>query len=85
MVAGVTPHKMIEAIVFVFVIAILGAAFTPALQTQVDSWAENLTTAGQTAAASVVTLIPLLFWILLAVGMILVIVATFLPGKLGGL
>jgi len=77
-------NKMVGAIILVFLVAILGAAFTPVLQTQVDSWSENLTTEGQTAAAAVVGLIPLLFWILLAVGLILTIVAIFLPGRLGG-
>lgn len=76
---------MVAAIIFIFVIAILGAAFSGPLQDQVDSWEENLTDNGQTTAASVVSLIPLLFWILLAVGIILLIVATFLPGRLGGL
>lgn len=83
MASGVSPSKMIGAVIFVFIIAVLGAAFTPTLQTQVDSWEENLTTSGQTGAATVVALVPLLFWILLAVGIILAVVATFLPGKLG--
>lgn len=74
---------MVGAVVLVFLIAILGAAFTPVLQDQVDSWSENLTTQGQTAAAAVVSLLPLIFWILLAVGLILLIVAIFLPGKVG--
>jgi len=76
---------MIVGLIGVFVLAMLGAALTDPLQDQVDSWEENLTTAGQTAAATVVALIPLLFWVLLAVGIILSLVATFLPGKLGGL
>ena len=72
-------------VIYIFILAILGAAFTPELQTQVDSWEENLTTAGQTAAATVVSLIPLLFWVLLAVAIILGVVATLIPGRLGGL
>jgi hypothetical protein len=80
---GVSPQRMIGALVFVFIIAVLGAAFTSTLQDQVDSWSENLTTAGQDGAATVVELIPLLFWILLGVGIILALVAAFLPGKLG--
>jgi hypothetical protein len=57
---------MIGAIILIFVIAILGAAFTTPLQNQVTSWSDNLTTNGQTTAAAVVSLIPLLFWVLLA-------------------
>lgn len=83
MAQGVSPQKMIGAVVFVFLIAVLGAAFTPTLQSQVDSWQENLTDAGQTGAATVVGIIPLMFWILLGVGVILALVAAFLPGKLG--
>ncbi len=92
--AGVTPSKMIGAVVFVFVIALLGAAFTPVLQTQVNNWGDNLTAEGQDGAATVVGLIPLLFrsarrneqvgdWILLAIGMILTVVDSLLPGKFG--
>ena len=76
---------MVGGIIFVFVLSILGAVFASELQTQVDSWESNLTAEGQTAAASVVALIPLLFWVLLAVGIILSIVQMFLPGRLGGL
>jgi len=76
---------MIVGLIGVFVLAMLGAALTDPLQDQVDSWEENLTTAGQTAAATVVALIPLLFWVLLSVGIILALVSTFLPGKIGGL
>ena len=73
---------MIVGLIGVFVLAMLGAALTDPLQDQVDSWEENLTTAGQTAAATVVALIPLLFWVLLSVGIILALVSTFLPGKI---
>jgi hypothetical protein len=83
MAEGVSPEKMIGAVIFVFIIAVLGAAFTSTLQDQVDSWSENLTDSGQGGAATVVNLIPLLFWILLGVGIILALVASFLPGKLG--
>ena len=83
--AVISSNRMIVGLIGVFVLAMLGAALTDPLQDQVDSWEENLTTAGQTAAATVVALIPLLFWVLLAVGIILSLVATFLPGKLGGL
>jgi len=76
---------MIVGLIGVFVLAMLGAALTDPLQDQVDSWESNLTTAGQTAAATVVALIPLLFWVLLSVGIILALVSTFLPGKIGGL
>ena len=76
---------MIVGLIGVFVLAMLGAALTDPLQDQVDSWEENLTTAGQTAAATVVALIPLLFWVLLSVDIILALVSTFLPGKIGGL
>lgn len=76
---------MVGSLIAVFLLAVLGAALSPEVQTQVDAWSENLTTAGQTAAAAIVDLIPLLYWILLAVGIILGLVATFLPGKLGGL
>ena len=78
-----TASKMVSLIVFIFLLAILGAAFTPVLQTQVDSWSSNLTTEGQTAAAAVVDIIPLLFWILLAVAIILGVVATLMPGRAG--
>jgi len=78
-------NRMIVGLIGVFVLAMLGAALTDPLQDQVDSWEENLTTAGQTAAATVVALIPLLFWVLLSVGIILALVSTFLPGKIGGL
>lgn len=81
----VDARTMITAVIAVFLLALLGAAFTPTLQTQVDSWEENLTTAGQTGAASVVNLIPLIFWLLLAIGIVLMTVATFLPGRVGGL
>ena len=78
-------NRMIVGLIGVFVLAMLGGALTDPLQDQVDSWEENLTTAGQTAAATVVALIPLLFWVLLSVGIILALVSTFLPGKIGGL
>ncbi len=78
--AETSPHGMVSAIIFIFVIAILGAAFASPLQTQVTSWSSNLTAAGQTTAASVVSLIPLLFWVLLAVGIILLVVSMFLGG-----
>src|SRR3972149_2665019 len=77
-------NRMIVGLIGVFVLAMLGAALTDPLQDQVDSWESNLTTAGQTAAATVVALIPLLFWVLLSVGIILALVSTFLPGKPGG-
>src|SRR6266566_3312035 len=81
--SGITklgPGEMVAAIMFVFVIAILGAAFTGPLQGQVNNWTAN----NQSSAATVVSLIPLLFWILLAVGIILVVVGSFLPEQ-GGL
>lgn len=83
--AAVTPHGMITMIVVIFVLAILGAVFTTPLQDQITSWSANLTTNGQTAAAAVVNLIPLLFWVLLAVGMILTVVGTFIGGGEHGL
>lgn len=76
--ADVSARGMVGAIVVIFVIAILGAAFTKPLQDQVDSWKQNLTTEGQATAAAVVGLIPLLFWVLLAVGVILLVVEMFL-------
>src|SRR6266567_145702 len=78
------PGEMVAAIMFVFIIAILGAAFTGPLQGQVNNWSANLTANNLSSAATVVSLIPLLFWILLAVGIILIVVAAMLPGK-GGL
>ena len=36
------PGEMVGAIMFVFVIAILGAAFTGPLQGQVNNWSANL-------------------------------------------
>ncbi len=78
------PGEMVAAIMFVFIIALLGAAFTGPLQGQVNNWSANLTANNLSSAATVVSLIPLLFWILLAVGIILVVVSAMLPGK-GGL
>lgn len=78
--AEVTPKGMIGAIVLIFLISILGSAFTVPLQDQVTSWKSNLTAEGQTTAASVVGLIPMLFWVLLAVGIIIVIVEMFVGG-----
>jgi type III secretory pathway component EscU len=80
---NVSARGMIGAIILIFVIAILGAAFTTPLQNQVTSWSDNLTTNGQTTAAAVVSLIPLLFWVLLAVGIILVVVEMFLGSEHG--
>jgi hypothetical protein len=78
-------NRIVGGVLLVVMVAVLGAAFTPMIQDQVTSWSDNLTAEGQTAAAAVVGIIPLLFWILLAIGVILAIVALFLPGKLGGL
>lgn len=82
--ADVSPHKMVSMVVLVFLIGVLGAAFTPTLQTQVDAWSASLTAANQTGAATIVSLIPTIFWILLAVGVILMSVGAFL-GKGKGL
>lgn len=79
-----SPGGMVAAIMFVFVISILGAAFTGPLQGQVNNWTSNLTANNQSSAATVVGLVPLLFWILIAVAIILTIVAAFLP-KAGSL
>jgi len=76
---------MVASLIGIFLLAVLGAALSGPLQDQVDSWSANLTADGQTAAAAIVDLIPLLYWILLAVGIILATVATFMPGRLGGL
>jgi len=76
---------MVTMIIFVFLIAVLGAAFTPVLQGQVNNWSANLTASNQSSAASVVSLIPLIFWILIAVAIILVVVNTLLPDVKGGL
>ncbi len=81
--ADVSARGMVGAIMLIFVICILGAAFTSPLQAQVTSWTSNLTAAGQSTAAAVVALIPLLFWVLLAVGVILVVVEMFLGGTTG--
>jgi hypothetical protein len=78
-------NKIVGAVILVVLVAVLGAAFTPLIQDQTDSWSANLTTAGQTGAAAVVDILPLLFWILLAIGVLLVIIAVFLPGKMGGM
>jgi len=76
---------MVTMIIFVFLIAVLGAAFTPVLQGQVNNWSANLTASNQSSAASVVSLIPLIFWILIAVAIILVVVNTLIPDVKGGL
>lgn len=81
--AEVDPHKMVVAIVLIFVLSILGAVFTAPLQTEVGYWQANLTAHGQTAAAAIVGLIPLLFWVLLAVGIILMVVSMFLGSSSG--
>ena len=81
----VNPASMVGVIMFVFLLAVLGAAFTPLLQGQVNGWSANLTAANQTGAAAVVRLVPLIFWILIAVGIILTVVAELLPGKVAGL
>src|SRR3989304_5432671 len=72
-------NRMIVGLIGVFVLAMLGAALTDPLQDQVDSWEENLTTAGQTAAGTVVALIPLLFLGLLSVGLLLAPLSPFPP------
>lgn len=72
--AEVDPGHMVYLIVVIFIIAALGAAFAPTLQTQVTKWSANLTGASA-PAATVVSLIPMLFWILLAAGLILSFVA----------
>lgn len=66
----IDPGHMVYLIVILFIIAALGAAFAPTLQTQVTKWSANLTGASA-PAATVVSLIPMLFWILLAAGLIL--------------
>ncbi len=81
----VTPHRMVGLIIFIFLIAVLGAAFTPVLQGQVKNWSDNLTANNQSSAASIVNLIPTIFWILLAVAIILFAVAALLPSEKGGL
>lgn len=75
---------MIVLIIFVFLLAVLGAAFTPVLQSQVNNWSANLTSANQTSAAAIVSLLPLIFWILLAVAIILVVVKELIPESQGG-
>jgi predicted PurR-regulated permease PerM len=76
---------MVALIIFIFLIAVLGAAFTPVLQGQVNNWSANLTANNQSSAATIVNLIPTIFWILLAVAVILFAVAALLPGKTAGL
>jgi len=76
---------MVALIIFVFVLAVLGAAFTPVLQTQVTSWSANLTATNQSSAAAIVSLLPLIFWILIAVAIILVVIKELLPSSVGGL
>ena len=83
-VAGVTPSKMVVLIIFVFLLAVLGAAFTPVLQGQVNNWSANLTAQNQSSAAAIVSLIPLIFWILIAVAIILLVVHELIP-EAGGL
>ena len=76
---------MVAVVITIFVLAILASAFTWPLQQQGDAWPAHLTDNGQTAAATIVDLIPLLLWILLAVGIILAIVSVFLGKSAGGL
>lgn len=81
---GISTAKMLSFVIGVFVLIIVAAAFTPVLQTQVIAWRAALNSSGNTAASTVVSLVPLLIWLLLAVGIILAAVAVFMPGK-GGL
>jgi len=58
--ARVNAGSMVAVVITIFVLAILAGAFTWPLQQQVDAWSANLTDNGQTAAATIVDLIPLL-------------------------
>lgn len=83
----VTAEGMISVIVAIFLLSVIAYAFTYPLQNQVNTWKTNLTAQGQSAAATVVGLIPTLLWILVAVGIILLVVHTFAGrgGRHGGL
>lgn len=78
MAEGVSPHGFVTIIMVFFVIALLGAALTSVFDTQITNWAANLTADGQTSAATVVNLIPTIFWILVGVGLILMAVGVFM-------
>ena len=78
MAEGVSPHGFVTIIMVFFVIALLGAALTSVFDTQITNWSANLTADGQTSAATVVNLIPTIFWILVGVGLILMAVGVFM-------
>ena len=76
--AEISPRAVVTSIMVIFILAVLGAALSGPLNTQITNWKANLTSEGNTGAATVVGLIPLLYWILLGVGVILYAVGLFL-------
>lgn len=83
--AEVSPRAVVTSIMVIFILAVLGAALSGPLQTQITYWSANLTKGGNTAAATVVGLIPLIYWILLGIGVILYAVGLFLGHGRDGL
>lgn len=69
--AGDMASEMIGVIVTIFLLVVLAYAFTYPLTNQVNTWKTNLTAQGQSAAATVVGLIPTILWILVAIAVIL--------------
>jgi hypothetical protein len=76
--AEVNPHAMVQSLFVIFILAALGAALVGPFSGEINSWAANLTEQNQTAAAAVILLIPLIYWILLGVGVILYTLGVFL-------
>jgi len=83
--AEISPRAVVTSIMTIFILAVLGAALAGPLQTQITDWKANLTAGGNTAAATVVGLIPLIYWILLGIGVILYAVGLFLGRGKDGL
>ncbi len=79
--AEVNPHAMVYSLFIIFILGALGAALAGPFSTQITAWAAALTAANNTAAAAVVALIPLIYWILLSVGVILYTLGIFLGRK----
>jgi hypothetical protein len=82
--AVMDPAELVYIIVIVFLIAVFGAAFANVLNTQVTRWAANLT-GNNAAAGTVVSLVPLVFWIIVAAALILSFVALIRHERQGSL
>lgn len=81
--ADVNPRTMVYSLFIIFVLAMLGAALVGPFNTEITSWQAALNSSGQTAAATVVGLIPLIYWILLGIGIVLYTLGVFLGRERG--